>query len=110
MGGVDVDERLLAGAGQQRGMRGQRAQEPPVHRMELEGVPVGERAEEGAQSGRSTDPAEHGRQRTVPQDVKVVDAVRPRDHPGHDTRDLGVRRRTRAVLRSRQLDLLGHQP
>ncbi|MFI6936868.1 hypothetical protein [Streptomyces sp. NPDC050287] len=44
VGGVDIDERLLAGSGQQRGMRGQRGQELAVHGVELECVTVRDRA------------------------------------------------------------------
>ena len=109
VGGVDVDERHLTGARQQRGVCGQLGQEPAVDGVELEGMAVGEGAEEGAQRGRGTDPCEHGRHRTVTQHVKAVDAVRACGHAPHDAGDLGVRGRTRTVLRPGQSHLLGHQ-
>ncbi|WSA05528.1 hypothetical protein OHA79_49505 (plasmid) [Streptomyces sp. NBC_00841] len=77
--------------------------------VELKGMTVGERAKEGAQRGRGTGTCEHGRHRPVPQDVKVVDAVRTRGHAGHNAGDLGVRRSPRPVLRAGQFHLRSHQ-
>jgi hypothetical protein len=80
-----------------------------VHGVQLECVTVGECAQERAERGRGTDPAEQGRHGTVAQHVQVVDAVRARGHAGHEARHLGVRRGTRTVLRPAQLHLLGRQ-
>ena len=88
---VNVDERQHVRAGQQRCAAGQLRQQQPVHLPQLEHVPPGERAQERAQRGRRPDPAEQRRHRPVPQQVHVVDAVRPRDHPGHQAGHLQVR-------------------
>ncbi|MFF3467176.1 hypothetical protein [Streptomyces sp. NPDC002619] len=80
MGEVDIDERQLVRARQQGGVRGQCGQESAVDSVELKGMPVSERAKEGAQRGRGTGTCEHGRHRPVPQDVKAVNAVRTRGH------------------------------
>jgi hypothetical protein len=81
-----------------------------MHSVELEGMTVGERAQERAQGGWGTDTPEQGRHPTVPQDVQVIDAVRTRDHASHDAHHLRVRPGARTVLRPPQLHLLGHQP
>ena len=51
-------------------------------------VPPGVRAQVRAQRGRCADPAEQRGHRPVPQQVHVVDAVRPADHPGDQAADL----------------------
>ncbi|UQA91749.1 hypothetical protein [Streptomyces halobius] len=49
MGGVDVHKGQVGGSGQQRGAHGQAGEELPVGSVELEGVAMGERAQERAQ-------------------------------------------------------------
>ncbi|MFC9493592.1 hypothetical protein [Streptomyces sp. NPDC056982] len=77
--------------------------------VKLESMSVGERTQERAQRRRGADTAEHRRHRPVAQHREVVDAVRARGHAAHDAGDLGVRRRTRPVLRPGQPHLLRHQ-
>ena len=57
-------------------------------------------AQERPQRGRRPDPAEQRRHRAVPQQVHVVDAVRPGDHPGHQAGHLQLRRSPRTGGRS----------
>ncbi|WUN29565.1 hypothetical protein OG823_00270 [Kitasatospora sp. NBC_00315] len=80
VGGVDVHERHPVDVGLQGGGPGQAGEEVPVHRMELAVVPVGERAQEGAQGGRCSYPAEQSAYRAVPEPVGVVDRVGPGAH------------------------------
>ena len=88
---VDVEERHRVLAGQQRRAAGQVRQQQPAHLLQLEHVPPGERAQERSQRGRRADPAEQRRHRAVPQQVHVIDAVRPGDHPGGQAGHLQVR-------------------
>ena len=52
---------------------------------------AGGHAQARAQRGRRPDPAKHRRHRPVPQQVQVIDTVRPADHPGHQAAHLQVR-------------------
>jgi len=79
---IDVHERHRVLAGQQRGAAGQPGQQQPVHLPQLQHVTPGERAQERPQRGRRPDPAEQDRHRPMPQQVQVIDAVRPAGHPG----------------------------
>jgi hypothetical protein len=88
---VHVDERQHAGAGQQRRARCQGAQELPGHGIELPHVAPGERPQERPQRGRGPDAAEHLWHGAVPQDIHVIDAVRPGGHPRDQAGDLQVR-------------------
>jgi hypothetical protein len=80
--GVDIDEGEDLLAGQQRRAAGQCGQQQPVHLPQLQHVTPGERAQERPQRGRRPDPAEQRAHRPVPQQVQVIDAVRPAGHPG----------------------------
>ena len=85
---VDVHERQLVLAGQQRRPAGQLGQQLAVYRLELADVPPGIRAQVRPQRGRRADPAEQHIHGPVPQQVHVVDAVRPGEHPGDQAADL----------------------
>jgi len=104
--GVDVNEREHVPAWQQRGAAGQVRQQQPAHLLQLEHVTPGECAQERAQRGRGADPAEQGWHRTMPQQVHVIDAVRPGDHPSSQARDLQVRVHPAPVT---DPDMLRHQ-
>ena len=58
--------------------------------LQLQHVPPGEGAQERSQRGRGPDPAEQCGHRAMAQQVHVIDAVRPGDHPAHQARDLHV--------------------
>ena len=77
-----VHERQHVLAGQQRRPPGQLREQLAVHRLQLTHVPPGIRAQVRAQRGRRPDPAEQHIHRPVPQQIHVVDTVRPADHPG----------------------------
>jgi hypothetical protein len=87
----DIDERQDILAGQQRRPAGQLSQELPVHRLQLAGVPPGERAQERPQGGRCPHPAKQERHRAMPQQVHVIDTVRP----GRHSRDQAAHLRAR---------------
>jgi hypothetical protein len=79
---VDVHERQLARAGQQRRPPGQLRQHFPARFLQLAHVASGERAQERAQRGRGPDLGEQIRHRAMAQQVHVVDCVRVRGHRG----------------------------
>ena len=79
---VDVDERQHILAGQQRRPAGQFGQQQPAGLLGLPGAAPGERPQKRPQRGRRPDPAEQRRHRPVPQQLQVIDAVRPAGHPG----------------------------
>ena len=72
---VDVHERELVRAGQQRRLPGQFRQQLPARRLQLADIAPGERAQERPQRGRRPDPVEQLRHRAVPQQVHVIDRV-----------------------------------
>jgi hypothetical protein len=76
---VDIDEDQRVGTGQQPGPGDQLDQGPAVQRGELAHVAVVEPAQEAAQRGRGTDPADRVRERAVAQQVHPVDGVRAGD-------------------------------
>jgi hypothetical protein len=88
---VDAGERQHIRAGQQRRLPGQLRQELPARLLQLGYVPPGIGAQVRAQRGRGADAAEQRAHRAVPQQVHVIDAVRPGGHPGDQARDLQVR-------------------
>ncbi len=88
---VDVHERHRVLAGQQRGPAGHPGQQQPAHLLQLQHIAPGEGAQERAQRGRRPDLAEQRRHRPVPQQVHVIDAVRPGNHPRRQAADLQVR-------------------
>ena len=71
--------------------RARSASSSRLHLLQLEHVPPGEGTQERSQRGRGPDPAEQHRHRAVPQQVHVIDAVRPGDHPGRQARHFQVR-------------------
>ncbi len=87
-GVVDVDEADLIGPGQQRGVPGQACQQPPRYRRQLQHVPEGEGPQERSAGGGGTDSAEEAVHAPMAQQVHVVDAVGPGDHPRHQRADL----------------------
>ena len=90
---VDIDERQLTGARQQRHHAGQLCQEIPARSLQLAHVAPGERAQERAQRGRRPHPAEQAGHRAVTQQAQVVDRVRARGHPRHQAGHLHLRAR-----------------
>ena len=96
---VDVDERQRVRAGQQRRRRGQPASNPGPPSPAGATFPQVERAQERPQRGRRADPAEQRGHRAVPQQVHVIDAVRPGDHPGHQARRPSAARSPRTGAR-----------
>ena len=103
---VDVKEGQRAGAGQQRRPRREPGQHPAVHCSQLTHVTVSESPQERAQCRGRPDPAERGRQRTMPQQVHPIKTVRTGDHARHQRTDLHPR--VRAGPR-RHLHMLGDQ-
>ncbi len=98
VGGVDVHEGHPVDSGQQWGGPGQAGEEVPVHRVELAVVPVRERAQEGAEGGRRSHPAEQSARRAVPEPVGVVDRVGPGAHRRDQRHHLRARMGTGAVV------------
>ena len=88
---VDVNERQRSRAGQQRRLPGQRDQELPARLLQLADVSPGIAAQVRPQRGRRPDTAEQRAHRTMPQQVHVIDRIRPGGHPGHQAPDLQVR-------------------
>ena len=72
--------------------RASSASSSPVHLLQLADVPPGIGAQVRAQRGRRADPAEQHIHGAVPQQVHVIDAVRPGGHPGDQAGDLQLRR------------------
>ncbi len=105
-GVVDVDVGDLPGAGQQRGVRRQRGQEPGRHRIQLPDVAEGERPQERAQRRGCPHPGHQPAHAAVAQQVQIVDGIRAGDHPRHDRGNL--HRRVRPT-RARQVHVLGDQ-
>ena len=66
-------------------------QELPARLLQLAHVAPGIGAQVRAQRGRGADAAEQRAHRAVPQQVHVIDAVRPGGHPGDQARHLQVR-------------------
>ena len=85
---VNIEERQDVLAGQQRRPAGQFRQQLAVHRLQLADVSPGIGAQMRAQRGRCPDPAEQHSHGPVPQQVHVIDAVRPADHPRDQARNL----------------------
>jgi hypothetical protein len=88
---VDVNERQPARARQQRRPPGQLRQEPPGPPS-----PAARRSRSCNSTGASRawtvpGPAEQRAHRAVPQQVHVIDRIRPARHPGHQAPDLQVR-------------------
>jgi hypothetical protein len=88
---VDVHERELVRAGQQRRQPGQLREQLPADLLQLAGIPPGERAQERPQRGRGPDPAEQLWHGPVAQQVHVVNRAGARGHPGDQAADLDVR-------------------
>jgi hypothetical protein len=88
---VDVNEGQGARARQQRRTAGQRDQEFPARLLQLADVAPGIGAQVRTQRGRRPDAAEQRAHRAVPQQVHVIDRIRPGSHPGHQARHLQVR-------------------
>jgi hypothetical protein len=89
--GVDVDETAFVDAGQQRSLLRQRDQVPAQYRRKLAGVAVGELAQQDSQRGVGIHPAEELFHATGPDDIQIVDALRPGGHPGDDRGQLRCR-------------------
>ena len=82
---------MNAGAGQQRRPASEPGQELPLGFLQLADVAPRIAAQVRTQGGRRLNPAEQVRHRTMPQQVHVIDAVRPGRHPSDQARDLQMR-------------------
>ncbi|WP_143548958.1 hypothetical protein [Rhodococcus sp. ACS1] len=96
---VDFDDRIVdidqdspgVDAGDQRGLRGEVAQESRGDGVELPDVPEGELAEERSQRRWCVGAVEYRSHCPVPQDRQVGDAVGAGDHPADQGPDLAAR-------------------
>ena len=88
---IDVEERDHVPGRQQRTTLRQALQQRRGDRIELTHMAEGKTAKESAQRRRRPHPAEQPAHRAVPQQVHIVDAVRPGDHPGDQRRHLQMR-------------------
>jgi hypothetical protein len=97
VGGVQVDEHHLLGAGQQVDPLCELDQALAEHRIQLLHVPVGERPQERAQRRGSPHLVEQQAVPRVPQPVDVLDRVRSGDHPSQQRHHLRRRVGARTV-------------
>ena len=90
--GIDVDHQPLAagtGAGRPHALQGQ-----IEHPVELTDMPEAECAQKGAERrGRHHPVSEHKPRAARTQDVHLIDAVRPGEHPVHEREHLAPRQR-----------------
>ncbi len=92
---VDIEVGHLIGTGQDRRVPGEAGQEPGGHRVQLPHMPERVGPQVRTQRGRRPHPGEQPGHATVAQQSHVLDAVRARDHPGHQGRDLHMHVRSR---------------
>ncbi len=105
---IDIDVGDLVGTGQQRCPTGELGQHGGRDTVELADMTESERAQERAHRRGGPDPAEQPVHPAVPQQVHVINAVRPSDHPRDQPRDLQVRvRATPGGQRQLGCDQLG---
>jgi hypothetical protein len=92
---IDIDKHHPVRIRQQRCVPGQVHQHGRRDLVELPDMTIGERAKEGAQRRRRTDPAEQPSHPAMPQPIQIINRVRPGHHPSHHRSSLDRRIRIR---------------